>query len=121
MHADAHTQIAPACGDAAIDNCFSSSLSLSLFHPLSVMLTQTNQHTCVLTPKSQSLTCPRVFTSILEGLTSAETNCLIELQHQHSVARLSKLFLFFFFNNKPMLNLTHLCEVSSGSKDMSGL
>lgn len=29
-----------------------------------------NRPTCVLTPKSQSLTCPLVFTSILEGFTS---------------------------------------------------
>ncbi len=78
--------------------------SPSLVHPLflfpSITLTQTNQCTCVLTPKSQSLTCPRVFTSILEGLTSAKTNCLIELQHQHSVACLYKLLsvlLLFFF------------------------
>lgn len=54
--------------------------------PLSLMLAQTNQCTCVLTPKSQSLTRPRVFTSILEGLTSVETNCFIELQHQHTAA-----------------------------------
>lgn len=59
------------------------------------LLTQTNQCTCVLTPKSHSLTCPRVFTSILEGLTSVETNCLIELQHQHSAACLYQLCSFF--------------------------
>lgn len=71
----------------ATDNCsFSSLLYLPFSFPLSLMLAQTNQCTCVLTPKSQSLTRPRVFTSILEGLTSVETNCFIELQHQHTVA-----------------------------------
>lgn len=58
----------------------------SIFLSLTVMIAQTNQSTCVLTPKSQSLTCPRVFTSILDGLTSVETNCLIELQHKHCAA-----------------------------------
>lgn len=89
------------------------------FLPLYPSLTQTNQFTCVLTPKSQSLTCPRVFTSILDGLTSAETNCLIKLQHQHSSARLYQLCSFFY--NKPTQNFTHLCEVSSGSTNMSDL
>lgn len=71
----------------ATDNCsFSSLLYLPFSFPLLLMLAQTNQCTCVLTPKSQSLTRPRVFTSILEGLTSVETNCFIELQHQHTAA-----------------------------------
>lgn len=65
------------------------------------LLTQTNQSTCVLTPKSHSLTCPRVFTSILEGLTSVETNCLIELQHQHSAACLYQLCSFFLITQQP--------------------
>lgn len=69
---------------------------------LSFAPTQTNQSTCVLTPKSHSLTCPRVFTSILEGLTSVKTNCLIELQNQHSAACLYQLCTssFFFFTQQ---------------------
>lgn len=65
-------------------HCVSSLLHFSL--SFAVMFLQTNQRTCVLTPKSQSLTCPRVFTSILDGLTSVETNCPVELQDKHCVA-----------------------------------
>ncbi len=122
IYAHTLTQIAQGYGDSAIDNCFIFfSLPSSLSLALSIMLTQTNQCTCVLTPKSQSLTCPRVFTSILEGLTSAETNCLIKLQHQHSVACLYQLYSLLFNNTEPAHYFTHLCEVSSGSTDMSGL
>lgn len=91
---------------------FSPLLSCPSFLTLSIMLTQTNQCTCVLTPKSQSLTCPRVFTSILEGLTSAETNCSVELQHQHSLACLYKLCSFFYLINRACaLPYSPLCSI----------
>lgn len=87
------------CNQADSDNCSYSSLPSDI---LSQRLTQTHRRTCVLTPKSHSLTCPRVFTSILEGLTSVETNCLRELQNQHSVACLYQPG-FFFLNNSTTL------------------
>lgn len=91
-----------------------------ILHPLSAGFTQTNQRTCVLTPKSQSLTCPRVFTSILDGLTSAETNYWIELQPQQ-LGSLPLSSPFYYLNTQTTRFLTHLYEVFSGSTDTSGL
>lgn len=98
-----HNATAQDCNQADLANCSYSCLSFDI---LSQCLIQTHRRTCVLTPKSHSLTCPRVFTSILEGLTSVETNCLRELQNQHSVARLYQLCFFFFFLNNSTTLLT---------------